>query len=299
MSSNPTELFATNGLVAVITGGGSGLGLFAARALSESGAKAVYIVGRREEALKSAASGFPKGNVHPIVGDVTSKESLSKVAERVKNEQGYVNLLFANAGVAGKLDSHALAAKGENPSITDFQAALWENDVDNFTNVLGTNVSGAYFTAIAFLELLAAGNAAKNVAMDSQIIITASVVGYYRSLLGSVAYSTSKAAAIHLTKMLSTTFAEKKFRIRCNCIAPGLFPSEMTGGMMQNAEKIPKGEAFEGAYKMERLAPSNRTGCESDFQGVFLFLASKAGAYMNGQVVGVDGGSLGLAPSSY
>ncbi len=132
-TNKATDLFNVKGLVAVITGGGSGLGLYAARALDANGAKAVYIVGRREETLKEAAQTAVNGTIKPIVGDVTDKESLTKVADQVRQEQGYINLLFANAGVSGP--KHAAILKqgredGSKPSVADFQKAMFEPAFD-------------------------------------------------------------------------------------------------------------------------------------------------------------------------
>ena len=111
MSKNTIQdLFNVNGLVAVVTGGGSGLGLYAARALDANGAK-VYIVGRREETLKKAAATGVNGNIIPIQGDVTDKSSLLTIADRIRKEQGYVNFLFANAG---KSLIHALNDPGDS-----------------------------------------------------------------------------------------------------------------------------------------------------------------------------------------
>lgn len=86
------DLFNVQGLVAVVTGGGSGLGSYAARALDANGAKAVYIVGRRENALQEAAKTAVNGSIKVIVGDVSDKSSLIKIVEQVRQEQ-YAKLL--------------------------------------------------------------------------------------------------------------------------------------------------------------------------------------------------------------
>lgn len=85
------DLFNVQGLVVVVTGGGSGLGLYAARALDANGAKAVYIIGRRENTLQEAAKTGVNGSIKPIVGDVSDKSSLIKIVEQVRQEQ-YVEL---------------------------------------------------------------------------------------------------------------------------------------------------------------------------------------------------------------
>ena len=98
-NNKATDLFNVKGLVAVITGGGSGLGLYAARALDANGAKAVYIVGRREETLKEAVKTAVNGTIKPIVGDVTDKDSLTKVADQVRQAlQNIVAVLKESGG---------------------------------------------------------------------------------------------------------------------------------------------------------------------------------------------------------
>ena len=210
-------LFNVDGLVAVITGGGSGLGLYAARVLDANGAAAVYIVGRREGTLKEAAATAKNGKIIPIVGDVSDKSSLLAIADRVRKEQGFVNLLFANAGVSGPRvrDDVPSLAKGEKPSIQEIQDGLWKPDMERFTNTFHVNSTAAFYTAVAFLDLLDAGNKRKNVSQDSQILVTSSVAGFSRYLASSFAYSTSKASVNHLVKMLSTFFAQQGCHIRC------------------------------------------------------------------------------------
>lgn len=294
------DLFNVNGLVAVITGGGSGLGLYAARALDANGAKAVYIVGRREATLKEAAKTAINGTLKPIVGDVTDKPSLEKVAEQVRKEEGYINLLFANAGISGPNHAKSIPDK---PTAKEYQKAVFGSDPQEFTETLHVNTTAVFYTAVAFLDLLDEGNKKGNVPQDSQVIVTSSVASFSRFLASSFAYSTSKAAVNHLVKMLSTSFGQHGFRIRANVIAPGLYPSEMTQRMTKDMEPLEgvKGhDAFSGAYKTEpTLAPAERTGSEEDFAGTILFLASKAGAYLNGETLLTDGGRLSQLPSVY
>ncbi|OAG04441.1 EXS-domain-containing protein [Paraphaeosphaeria sporulosa] len=260
------DLFNVNGLVAVITGGGSGLGLYAARALDANGAKAIYIIGRREETLKEAAKTAVNGTLRPIVGDVTDKQSLQKIAEQVRKEEGYIDLLFANAGISGP--NHVKNVP-DKPSVKDFQKAAFASDPEEFTQALHVNNTAVFYTTIAFLDLLDEGNKKGNVPQDSQVIVTSSVAGFSRFLASSFAYSTSKAAVNHLVKMLSTYFNQNGFRIRANLIAPGLYPSEMTQGKTKDMEPFGgvKGhDAFSGAYKADAsLAPAERTGSEEDF----------------------------------
>ncbi len=87
--------------------------------------------------------------------------------------------------------------------------------MDSFTNVFNVNATAVFYTAVAFLDLLDAGNKKQNVAQESQILVTSSVAGFSRYLASSFSYSTSKAAVNHLVKMLSTTFAQQGYHIRC------------------------------------------------------------------------------------
>ncbi|KAK3068143.1 hypothetical protein LTR53_014515 [Teratosphaeriaceae sp. CCFEE 6253] len=300
------DLFNVNGLVAVITGGGSGLGLYAARALDANGSKAVYIVGRRAQTLNDAAKTGTNGTIKAIVGDVSDKASLAKVVDQVRQEQGYINLLFANAGVSGPPDVKALASKAGDGklSIKDYQETLWQPDLDAYTKTVHINLTATYYTALAFLGLLDEGNKKRNVPQDSQVIVTSSVAGFSRQVAQSFAYSTSKAAVNHLVKNLSTSWAQNGFHIRCNIIAPGLYPSEMTVGSMSTSDEfkgVPGHDgAFAGAHVMQAdRSPAERTGSEQDFAGVILFMASSAGAYLNGETLLSDGGRLAQLPSVY
>ena len=195
------SLFNVNGLVAVITGGGSGLGLYAARALDANGAAAIYIVGRREGTLKEAAASAKNGKIIPLVGDVSDKSSLLAIADHVRKEQGYINLLFANAGVAGpRVRDYVPTLATGKPSIAEMQKGLFQPEMDTFTNTFHVNTTAVYYTAVAFLDLLDAGNKKGNVAQESQILVTSSVAGFSRYLASSFAYSTSKAAVNHLVR---------------------------------------------------------------------------------------------------
>lgn len=87
--------------------------------------------------------------------------------------------------------------------------------MEEFTNTFHVNVTGVFYTSLAFMSLLDAGNKKRNLPQDSQILVTSSVAGFSRYLASSFAYSTSKAAVNHLVKMLSTSFAQNGFHIRC------------------------------------------------------------------------------------
>lgn len=212
------KLFRVDGLVALITGGGSGLGRMMAHALASNGAHKVYIFGRREDKLKQAAEGHD--NIIPIQGDALDKDALQAAAERVKAEVGYLNVLIVNSGATGPI-----AKLPPSGSIGDLQEHFWSYSTDEINHVFALNNTAAFFTLVAFLELLHAGNEKKNRPdIQSSVIFTASIAGYARALATGVAYIPSKAATIQSTKMYSTLLA--KWNIRVNAIAPGMYPSK-------------------------------------------------------------------------
>lgn len=213
-------LFQVSGLVAVITGAGSGLGRMMAHALASNGAAKVYIIGRRLEKLQETANGYP--NIFPIQGDATDKDSLKAAADHITAESGHVNLVICNSGVSGPS-----VQLPQDPSISQIQEQFWSYSPQDLNNVWAVNNTGAFFTLVAFLELLDAGNKSQNTpGIQSQIILTASIAGYSRALATTVAYVPSKAASIQQVKMFSTYLA--KYGIRVNGIAPGIYPSKST-----------------------------------------------------------------------
>jgi NAD(P)-dependent dehydrogenase (short-subunit alcohol dehydrogenase family) len=105
---------------------------------------------------------------------------------------------------------------------------MWGPPIEDFTSALNVNVSGVFYTYLAFFELLDEGNKRGNVEQKSSIIVTSSIAGFSRVLAAGFAYSASKAGVTHLVKILATYFSD--YKIRVNAIAPGLFPSERTAG---------------------------------------------------------------------
>ncbi|CAG8952024.1 hypothetical protein HYFRA_00000760 [Hymenoscyphus fraxineus] len=291
-SLQASDIFGVEGLVVVITGGGSGesvsiyenspqeliligIGLMMAKALEANGAK-VYIIGRRLEHLEAAAK---------QAGDVTKKEDLQSVVDKITAEDGFINVLIANSGITGP------TLEGFNKgttSISEIREFFWKTDNSAFLQTFGVNVAAVFFSIIAFLELLDAGNQKGNVEQKSQVIATSSIGGFNRLPLAGWAYGPSKAAVTHLMKQVGTFFAPHG--IRSNIIAPGLYPSDMGSPLIENAKAS-------GALKA--MIPLNREGNEQDMAGNILFLTSKAGAYINGNVLLTDGGRLNIVPSTY
>jgi len=261
------------------------------KAFVQNGAAKVYITGRRKEKLEEAAK--LSSNVTPIVGDVNSKESLLQVAEQIRRETGYINLLCANSGYMPP----ALGVKTTDVSIEEYASKALEQKTEDWNTTFATNSTSVYFTAMAFLTLLDAGNKKDNApGRRSQILVTSSIAGYLRNPANLGAYPASKAATTHLVKHLSGTLAP--YHIRANAIAPGLFPSELAAGLIAQGGSSDRDLSEEGAYDYSFI-PATRLGRTDDIVGTMLYMSSRAGAYLNGVINVIDGGRIGLMNGTY
>ena len=220
-SLEAANLFNVKGLVAVITGGGSGIGLMMTKALALNGAYKVYIIGRRREVLEAAAKESPHGNIIPIVGDVTSKDTLQSIVSHIEKEVGYINVLIANSGIGGPQSTSITP----ETSLEDYQSVLWDQPFDEYTKTFAVNTSAVFFCIVAFLKLLDAGNKKGNVEQKSQVIATGSIGGFNRKVPGGWAYGQSKAATTLMMKMMATNLVP--YGIRANVMAPGRESSKL------------------------------------------------------------------------
>ena len=165
---------------------------------------------------------------------------------------------------------------------------LLQTDFSNWSSTYETNVTAQYFTSAAFIPLLSLGNEnAKG--YTSSIVNVASISGLMKgSSGGQFAYAASKAAFIHLTRMLATTLTEAKIRV--NCIAPGLFPSEMTTGESDDKQK--------SEIDKKLSNPAGRPGNDADMAACILYLAGAGGLFLNSQIIHPDGGSVLVQPAA-
>ncbi|RPB00510.1 NAD(P)-binding protein [Choiromyces venosus 120613-1] len=262
-----STLFSAEGLVAVVT----------STALEHNGATKVYIVGRRKEVLENAAK------VHSLF---TSKESLGAVVKTIESEVGYVNLFVNNAGICGRRHN---VLPGPLPLEKDVQKFLWEDSMEEWDDTFRVNVTGAWFTSVAFLGLLDQGNKRGIVGQTSQIITVTSIANLLRNLGSCFSYNASKAAMTHGGKMLATHF--QQCGIRSNMIAPGKITAGP--GMMDPNNKDKLGDFPPAKVPMKRL------GKDEDIAGAVWYVAGRVGAYVNGNVVIVGGGKTSIMPATY
>jgi len=279
-----SELFDVSFITAVVTGGGTGIGLMIAQALATNGAK-VYITGRREEVLENTVKQYSTGpgSLHALPGDVSSKEGAIQLAKDIEQKEPKgIQLLVNNAGIAR--DENTKFSSNGQPDFTDAEAIskhFLKSEEQQWMDTFHTNVMGQYFMSMAFLPLLAKGREVTP-GYTSSVVNVSSISGQMKgSSSGQAAYASSKAAFTHLSRMLATTFMDVKVRV--NVIAPGIFPSEMTAGE--------SGEDNKSKLDMQPSNPAGRTGHDSDMAATILFLAGKGGLFYNEQILYPDGGS--------
>lgn len=277
------QVFDVSKITAVVTGGGTGIGLMITQALVANGSK-VYITGRREDALKSVVEQYNTGpgKIVALPGDISSKDDVKRLADEVaKQESNGIHLLVNNAGIAR--DDNTRFSKAGKPDFSSAQSIsehMMQSEPEQWAETIQTNVTAQYFMTAAFLPLLSKGREVTP-GYTSSVVNVASISGVMKGTsMGQFSYATSKAALIHLTKMMATTFVEAKIRV--NCIAPGIFPSEMTAGS--------SGEDQKSNLDMSMSNPAQRTGHDSDMAGCILFLAGPGGLFMNSQILYPDGG---------
>ncbi|GJE93463.1 NAD(P)-dependent dehydrogenase [Phanerochaete sordida] len=266
--SIPT-LFNVRGKVAVVTGGGSGIGTMFAAAYVQNGAK-VYIASRKEKQLKEVSEALNRkgpGSCHYVVADLSTKAGCDHLADEIKKREPKVHILVNNSG------------------------ATWGAPYDNFPEkegwdrVLGLNVKGIYYLTVGLTELLAKDATADD---PGRVINITSIAAVNTVATGSTladagnglwSYNTSKAAANHLTSLLASTLAPRKITV--NAVMPGIFPSKMTAfGYKTHGDGMAAGQ------------PMGRTGVPKEMAGIALFLASSASSHVTGAHIPLDGGAL-------
>lgn len=273
-----------------------------ALALDANGASKVFIIGRREHKIKDTAASAVNGSIIPVVGDISSKESLQTAYDQISSKAEYIDLLVANSGMVGPSANPPARQKGSEPTLLELRDYLWATPMDQFSEVSHVNITGTFYTAVAFLPLLEAANAKRPPPAPGvlsrprpQIVIVSSIAGFLRVGLTGFAYHASKAAVNLLIKMLSTTLA--KYQIRVNGIAPGPYYSELSASLYEKQGIIGQGVS-DGSFPSEMI-PLTRAGAPEDIAGVILWMAGVAGGYLSGTIVVTDGGRLGNYPSTY
>jgi NAD(P)-dependent dehydrogenase (short-subunit alcohol dehydrogenase family) len=249
------DLFDLSGKTAVVTGGSRGIGLMIARGLLQAGAR-VYISSRKADACAEAAEELSEyGPVHAIPADLSAEPECLRLATGVGERERAVNVLVNNAGATW------------GAPLEDYPAAAWDKVVD-------LNLKAPFFLTRAFLPLLEAAGTDED---PARVINIGSIDGLRVPPFPTYAYSASKAGLHHMTRVLARELGPR--RITVNAVAPGPFESKMMAATLKTL-----GDAIADA------APLRRIGQPDDMAGVAIYLASRAGAYVTGAVIPVDGG---------
>lgn len=249
------DLFSVRGKVALVTGGSRGIGLMIARGYVEGGAR-VYVASRKAEACEEAAAELSgSGSCFALPGDVATEEGARRLATDLAAREEKLHVLVNNAG-------------------TNWAMPLTETTDEAFQKVLATNVKSVFNLTRECLPLL---RRAARAADPARVINIGSIDGLHVPALETYAYSTSKAAVHHLTRVLAKQLASDQITV--NAVAPGPFQSKM---MKETLERF--GDAIVAQV------PRGRIGEPEDMAGVAIYLASRAGAYVTGAVIPVDGG---------
>jgi NAD(P)-dependent dehydrogenase (short-subunit alcohol dehydrogenase family) len=253
------DLFDVSGKTALVTGGSRGIGLMIARGLVQAGAR-VIVSSRKSADVEAAAAELSElGDCVAIGGDVSTPQGAAALAEATKEHFPSLDVLVNNAGAVW------------GAPLEEFPQVGWEK-------VLHTNVEGIFNLTIGLLDPL---RAAADEQDPARVINIGSIDGLRTPSAENYSYSASKAAVHMLTRHLAKRLAGE--RITVNAIAPGPFESKMMSVL----------EDLSIRAAIEAEVPLGRIGRPDDVAGLTLFLASRAGAYLTGAVIPLDGGITG------
>ncbi len=254
---NSLDLFRLDGKTAVVTGGGRGLGRHMAVALADAGANLVLCSRKKdslEEVRREIEAGGGKALALPC--DVTDPDDVEGVVSEAEGVFGGVDVLVNNSG----------ATWGAPPE---------QMPTERFDRVIAVNVRGTFLMARAVgRRMIERGSGGTIVNISS----VAGLVGGHPDFMQTVGYNSSKGAIISMTRDLATSWAQHGITV--NAVAPGWFPTRMSGALIEKFEE-----------RMLDGIPLGRFGNPEDLKGVIVFLASPAASYVTGQTIVVDGGA--------
>jgi gluconate 5-dehydrogenase len=248
-------LFDLSGKTAIVTGGGSGIGRQMAQGLAEAGANLV-LCARKKERCEQAAAELEQLGVRALglACDVRDPDQVQAVVRHTVDELGGIDVLVNNAG-------------------TVWGASPEEMPLEGWQKVVDVNLTGVFLFAQAAGRVMIDRN-------GGAIVNIASVAGLQGGppeIMNTVVYSATKGGVIAFTRDLACKWAQHGIRV--NAIAPGWFPSDMSGYVLDRH-----------ADQLKRHIPLGRFGGPHDLEGVVVFLASDASAYVTGHTLVVDGG---------
>jgi len=291
-SYRPQSMYDLSGLVALVTGGGTGIGLMSAQGLAACGAK-VYITGRRLDVLEKVSATWDRqigGEILPLQMDVTDKESILKIKTYIEQKEGKLHVLVNNAGQIGPVTPFLNDKEApEHKTAESLGTALFDGQsFESWGSHSSVNLASIFFVTTAFLGLLAKGSEDIPDFWSSVINIT-SISAIMKLAQNHFCYNSIKGAASHLTQLLSTEIALKGLPVRVNAIAPGAYESEMTRDIITP-------DILDELSQNIIPVPAKRVGTPQEMAGTIVYLASRAGGYTYGQEIVIDGGYTSVNP---
>lgn len=250
-----TDLFDLAGRRALVTGGSRGIGLMIARGLMQAGAR-VVISSRSPDACAQAHQQLSEfGDVQAIPADLSRHDECQRLADLVQADSERLDILVNNAG-----------AMWREPLAT-FPEQAWDT-------VLDLNLKAPFWLVQALLPALLAAGTADD---PARIINIGSIAAIHVAQSPNYSYASSKAALHQLTRVLARELGPQ--HVTVNAVAPGVFPSQMMASTLEAMSDV-----------IIESTPLRRLGCDDDMAGIAVFLASRAGSYLTGAVIPVDGG---------
>ena len=249
------DLFSIEGKTALVTGGSSGIGLMIARGYVEAGAR-VYISSRKADVCERVSSELSKvGTCIALPADLSTEAECNRLGDELESREGQLEILVNNAGA------------NWGAPMEEFPDAAWDK-------VLGLNVKSVFSLTRRLVPCL---EKAATQADPARVINIGSIDGIQVPGLDTFSYSASKAAVHQLTRVLAKKLSPRSITV--NAVAPGPFESKMMHATLK-------------AFEESILAgcPLGRIGQPEDMAGIAIYLASRAGAYVTGAIIPVDGG---------
>jgi NAD(P)-dependent dehydrogenase (short-subunit alcohol dehydrogenase family) len=257
-----SDLFDVSGKTALVTGGSRGIGMMIARGLLQAGAH-VIVSSRKNADVEAAAQELSAfGDCHAIPANISTQKGAQELASATRERFPSLDILVNNAGAAW------------GAPLEEFPELGWQK-------VMSTNVEGMFHLTVALLPELRAASSAED---PARVINIGSINGLQPPPVENYSYSASKAAVHMLTRHLAKRLAPE--HVTVNAIAPGPFQTKMLAYALDDPEM---------RQALESGVPLGRLGRPDDVAGLTLLLASRAGAYMTGTVIPLDGGITGCS----